>query len=45
MFPWFPASVNLLPPDRNREAMGDDELIAGLASGDDTVRPPRQAER
>ncbi len=37
MFPLSPASVNLLPPERNREAMDDDELIAALASGDDTA--------
>jgi hypothetical protein len=36
MFPSFPASVNLLPPERNREAMDDDELIAAMAGGDDT---------
>jgi RNA polymerase sigma-70 factor, ECF subfamily len=29
--------VNLLPPDRNREAMDDDELIAAMAAGDDTA--------
>jgi RNA polymerase sigma-70 factor, ECF subfamily len=29
--------VNLVPPERNREAMDDDELIAALAGGDDTA--------
>jgi RNA polymerase sigma-70 factor, ECF subfamily len=29
--------VNLLPPERNREAMNDDELIAAMAGGDDTA--------
>jgi ABC-type multidrug transport system ATPase subunit len=29
--------VNLLPPERNREAMDDDELIAAMAGGDDTA--------
>jgi len=29
-------SVNLLPPERNREAM-DDELIVATVSGDDTA--------
>src|SRR5450755_3458545 len=29
------ASVNRLPPERNREAMDDDELIAAVAGGDD----------
>jgi RNA polymerase sigma-70 factor, ECF subfamily len=29
--------VNLLPPERNREAMDDDELIAAMADGDDTA--------
>jgi RNA polymerase sigma-70 factor, ECF subfamily len=29
--------VNLLPPERNREAMDDDELIAAIAGGDDTA--------
>jgi hypothetical protein len=29
--------VNLLPPERNREAMDDDELIATMAGGDDTA--------
>jgi RNA polymerase sigma-70 factor (ECF subfamily) len=29
--------VNLLPLERNREAMDDDELIAALADGDDTA--------
>ena len=33
----FPTSVNLLPPERNREAMDDDELIAAMVSGDDTA--------
>ena len=37
MFPSFPVSVNLLPPERNREAMDDDELIAAMAIGDDTA--------
>jgi hypothetical protein len=35
MYPPFPGSVNWLPPERNREAMDDDELIAAMASGDD----------
>ena len=35
--PLFPVSVNLLPPERNREAMDDDELIAAMAGGDDTA--------
>jgi RNA polymerase sigma-70 factor, ECF subfamily len=30
-------SVNQLPPERNREAMDDDELIAAMAGGDDTA--------
>jgi RNA polymerase sigma-70 factor, ECF subfamily len=29
--------VNLVPPERNREAMDDDELIAATAGGDDTA--------
>jgi len=29
--------VNGLPPERNREAMDDDELIAAVAGGDDTA--------
>jgi RNA polymerase sigma-70 factor, ECF subfamily len=29
--------VNLLPPERNREAMDDDELIAVVAGGDDAA--------
>jgi hypothetical protein len=29
--------VNLLPPERNREAMDDDELIAAMAGGDGTA--------
>jgi len=29
--------VNLLPPERNREVMDDDELIAAMASGDDAA--------
>jgi hypothetical protein len=29
---------NLLPPERNREAMDDDELIAAMAGGGDTAR-------
>jgi RNA polymerase sigma-70 factor (ECF subfamily) len=29
--------VNLLPPERNREAMDDDELIAAMADGDDAA--------
>jgi RNA polymerase sigma-70 factor (ECF subfamily) len=29
--------VNLSPPERNREAMDDDELIAAMAGGDDTA--------
>jgi RNA polymerase sigma-70 factor (ECF subfamily) len=29
--------VNLLPPERNRDAMNDDELIAAMAGGDDTA--------
>jgi RNA polymerase sigma-70 factor (ECF subfamily) len=29
--------VNLVPPERNREAMDDDELIAAMAGGDDTA--------
>jgi RNA polymerase sigma-70 factor, ECF subfamily len=29
--------VNLLPPERNREAMDDDELIAARAGGGDTA--------
>jgi RNA polymerase sigma-70 factor (ECF subfamily) len=29
--------VNLLPPERNREAMDDDELIAAMARGDDNA--------
>jgi RNA polymerase sigma-70 factor, ECF subfamily len=29
--------VNLLPPERNREAMDDDELIAAMAGSDDTA--------
>jgi RNA polymerase sigma-70 factor (ECF subfamily) len=29
--------VNLLPPERNREAMDDDELIAAMAVGDDAA--------
>jgi RNA polymerase sigma-70 factor (ECF subfamily) len=29
--------VNLPPPERNREAMDDDELIAAMADGDDTA--------
>jgi len=37
VLPKFPASVNLLPPERNREAMDDDELIAAMAGGDDTA--------
>src|SRR5258707_15162353 len=37
VLPNFPASVNLLPPERNREAMDDDELIAAMAGGDDTA--------
>jgi RNA polymerase sigma-70 factor (ECF subfamily) len=37
MLPKNPASVNLLPPERNREAMDDDELIAAMAGGDDTA--------
>lgn len=32
----FLRRVNLLPPERNREAM-DDEVIAAVASGDDTA--------
>jgi hypothetical protein len=35
--PSFPASVNLLPPERNREVMDDDELVAAMASGGDTA--------
>jgi len=27
--------MNVLLPDRNREAMGDDELIAPVPGGDD----------
>jgi hypothetical protein len=34
--PSFPASVNLLPPKRNREAVNDDELIAAMVGGHDT---------
>jgi RNA polymerase sigma-70 factor (ECF subfamily) len=30
-------AVNLLPPERNREAMDDDELITAIASGDDAA--------
>jgi RNA polymerase sigma-70 factor (ECF subfamily) len=30
-------AVNLLPPERNREAMDDDELITAIAGGDDTA--------
>ena len=37
VLPKFPASVNLLLPERNREAMDDDELIAATADGDDTA--------
>ena len=37
VLPKFPASVNLLLPERNREAMDDDELIAAMADGDDTA--------
>jgi hypothetical protein len=33
----FPASVNLLPLERSREAMEDDELIAAMVGGDDTA--------
>jgi hypothetical protein len=29
--------VNLLPQERNREVMDDDELIAAMVSGDDTA--------
>jgi RNA polymerase sigma-70 factor, ECF subfamily len=29
--------VNLLPPERNREAMDDNELVAAVAGGDDTA--------
>jgi RNA polymerase sigma-70 factor, ECF subfamily len=31
------ATVNLVPAQRNREAMDDDELIAAMAGGDDTA--------
>jgi RNA polymerase sigma-70 factor (ECF subfamily) len=37
VLPLFAASVNLLPPERNREAMDDDDLIAALAGGDDAA--------
>jgi RNA polymerase sigma-70 factor, ECF subfamily len=30
-------AVNLLPPERNREVMDDDELITAIAGGDDTA--------
>jgi RNA polymerase sigma-70 factor (ECF subfamily) len=37
VLPQFLASVNQLPPERNREAMDDDELIATIAGGDDAA--------
>lgn len=33
----FPARVNLALPECNREAMGDDDLVAAIAAGDDTA--------
>ena len=33
----LPLGANRLPPERNREAMDDDELIAAVAGGDDTA--------
>jgi len=32
-----PLEVNRWPPERNREAMDDDELIAAVAGGDDAA--------
>src|SRR6516164_8678477 len=34
---FFPPPGNRMPPERNREAMDDDELIAAVARGDDVA--------